>query len=57
LSAGRSADKQNHDRADAKKLATLVVLDQVPPMHVPSVDVRGWRSLIEHRRPEDVSGR
>lgn len=42
--------KQKHDRADAKKLATLLFLDQVPPVHVPASDVRGWRSLIEHRR-------
>jgi len=42
--------KHKHDRADAKKLATLLFLDQVPPVHVPSVDVRGWRALIEHRR-------
>lgn len=42
--------KQKHDRADAKKLASLLFLDQVPPVHVPGVDVRGWRALIEHRR-------
>ena len=42
--------RQKHDRADAKKLATLLFLDQVPPVHVPKADVRGWRSLIEHRR-------
>lgn len=42
--------KHKHDRADAKKLATLLFLDQVPPVYVPSVDVRGWRALIEHRR-------
>ena len=42
--------KQKHDRADAKKLATLLYLDQVPPVYVPSVDTRGWRALIEHRR-------
>jgi transposase len=42
--------KQKHDRADARKLATLLYLRQVPPVHVPSADVRGWRALIEHRR-------
>lgn len=42
--------KHKHDRADAKKLATLLFLDQVPPVYVPSADVRGWRALIEHRR-------
>ena len=42
--------RHKHDRADAKKLATLLYLDQIPPVHVPAVDVRGWRALIEHRR-------
>jgi transposase len=41
--------KKKNDRVDAKKLATLLFLDQVPAIHVPSVDVRGWRSLIEFR--------
>jgi transposase len=35
---------------DAHKLATLLFLDQVPPVYVPSLDVRSWRSLIEFRR-------
>ena len=42
--------KTKNDRVDARKLATLLFLDQVPPVYVPSVDVRGWRGLIEHRR-------
>jgi len=42
--------KSKNDRVDAKKLATLLFLDQVPPVYVPSVDVRAWRGLIEHRR-------
>lgn len=41
--------KKKNDRVDAKKLATLLFLDQVPTIHVPSVDVRSWRSLIEFR--------
>jgi transposase len=41
--------KKKNDRVDAKKLATLLFLDQVPPVHVPSVDVRSWRSMIEFR--------
>jgi transposase len=31
-------------------LAKLLYLDEVPPAHVPSVDVRQWRELIEFRR-------
>ncbi len=41
--------KKKNDRVDAKKLATLLFLDQVPAIHVPSIDVRSWRSLIEFR--------
>ena len=42
--------KRKNDRVDAEKLAKLLVLDEVPPSHVPSVDVRHWRELIEFRR-------
>jgi transposase len=41
--------KRKNDRVDAKKLATLLFLDQVPPVYVPSVGVRSWRSFIEFR--------
>jgi transposase len=42
--------KRKNDRLDAKKLATLLYLDQVPQVHVPSTDVRAWRQLINFRR-------
>src|SRR5256885_527942 len=42
--------KKKHDRVDAKKLATLLYLGQVPAVHVPSADVRQWRKLIELRQ-------
>jgi transposase len=41
--------KKKNDRVDARKLALLLLLDQVPTVHVPSVDVRSWRSFIEFR--------
>jgi transposase len=41
--------KRKNDRGDAKKLATLLFLDQVPAVHVPSIEVRGWRCFIEFR--------
>jgi transposase len=41
--------KRKNDRVDAAKLAKLLYLDEVPPVHVPSVDVRAWRQLIEFR--------
>lgn len=42
--------KRKNDRVDAKKLATLLLLDQVPRVHVPSIDVRAWREVVEFRR-------
>jgi len=42
--------KRKNDRVDAQKLAKLLLLDMVPPVHVPSVDVRAWRSLIVFRQ-------
>ena len=44
--------KRKNDRVDAKKLAKLLYLDEVPQVHVPDVDTRGWRQLIEFRRKE-----
>ncbi|MHC4406374.1 MAG: IS110 family RNA-guided transposase [Planctomycetota bacterium] len=41
--------KRKNDRVDAKKLATLLFLDQVPQVYVPSVGVRSWRNFIEFR--------
>ena len=42
--------KRKNDRVDAEKLAKLLYLDEVPPAHVPSIEVRQWRELIEFRR-------
>lgn len=42
--------RRKSDRVDAEKLAKLLYLDEVPPAYVPSVDVRNWRALIEHRQ-------
>lgn len=42
--------KRKNDKIDAHKLAKLLLLDMVPPVHVPSVDVRAWRSLIVLRQ-------
>jgi transposase len=41
--------KRKNDRIDARKLASLLFLDQVPLAHVPSGEVRQWRALIEYR--------
>src|SRR5215204_4041545 len=42
--------KRKNDRVDAQKLAKLLLLDMVPRVHVPHVDVRAWRSLITFRQ-------
>lgn len=42
--------RRKNDRVDAAKLAKLLYLDEVPPVHVPGVDTRAWRGLIEHRQ-------
>lgn len=41
--------KQKTDRRDAEMLAKLLLVDQVPTVHVPSEDVRSWRELITFR--------
>lgn len=41
--------KRKNDRVDAQKLAKLLYLGEVPAVHVPSLEVRSWRGLIEHR--------
>jgi transposase len=41
--------KRKNDRVDAEKLAKLLFLDEVPPVYVPSSEVRSWRGFIRHR--------
>jgi transposase len=42
--------KRKNDRIDARKLAKLLYLDEVPAAYVPGEEVQSWRELIEHRR-------
>lgn len=42
--------KRKSDRVDAEKLAKLLYLDEVPPVHVPAEATRSWRQMIEYRR-------
>lgn len=42
--------KRKNDRLDAERLAKLLYLGEVPVIHVPSIDVRAWRRLIEMRK-------
>jgi transposase len=41
--------KKKNDRVDAAKLAKLLFLDEVPPVHVPDRNVRAWREMIGMR--------
>jgi transposase len=43
-------DGKKNDRLDARKLATLLYLKQLPTVHLPAIDVSAWRALINHRR-------
>lgn len=42
--------KRKNDRIDAERLAKLLYLGEVPPVYVPSLEVRSWRQMIEYRR-------
>ena len=42
-------DKKN-DRIDARKMAVLLGIGEVPAVHMPSKEVRQWRETILHRR-------
>lgn len=44
------AAKRKNDRIDARKIATLLYLDQIPEAWAPRFEVRKWRELIEGRR-------
>jgi transposase len=41
--------KSKNDRNDAERLAKLLYLGETPTAHVPSLDVRTWRELINCR--------
>src|SRR5215468_8948630 len=41
--------KSKNDRNDAERLAKLLFLGETPTVHVPSLDVRTWRELINCR--------
>jgi transposase len=43
-------DGRKNDSIDARKLATLLYLDQLPRVHLPRAEVSSWRSLINSRR-------
>jgi hypothetical protein len=49
-------DGRKNDTLDARKLATLLHLGELPQVHLPAADVSAWRALIEPHLPPDKSG-
>lgn len=41
--------KRKSDRIDARKIAMLLLIDELPAVHVPKIEQREWRSAIEFR--------
>ena len=41
--------KKKNDRVDARKLTHLLILDLVPVVYVPTINIRTWRQTIEYR--------
>jgi transposase len=44
----RTAKK--NDRMDARKMAVLLSIGEIPSVHMPSQEVRKWRQMILHRK-------
>jgi transposase len=44
--------KSKTDKDDALKLAKLAALDQIHPVHMPSVPTRQYRRLVKYRITE-----
>jgi transposase len=42
--------KKKSDRIDARKLAVLLYMGELPTVHVPAKDIRQWRQMILQRR-------
>jgi len=41
---------KKNDRIDARKQALLLSIGEIPAVHMPSMEVRQWRVMIQHRR-------
>ncbi len=42
--------KRKTDRDDALKLARLAAIGQINPVHIPAMNMRQWRAMLEHRQ-------
>lgn len=47
---------KKNDRLDARKMAVLLSIGELPAVHMPSREVRQWRQMILHRR-KIINGR
>jgi len=47
---------KKNDRLDARKMAVLLSIGELPSVHMPSREVRQWRQMILHRR-KIINGR
>jgi transposase len=47
---------KKNDRLDARKMAVLLSIGELPAVHMPSREIRQWRQMILHRR-KIVNGR
>jgi transposase len=45
-------DGRKNDQIDARKLSTLLHMNELPLVHLPRVEVSWWRSLINSRRTQ-----
>ena len=45
---GRTTKK--NDRIDARKMAVLLSIGEIPSVHMPGKEVRQWRMIISHRK-------
>jgi transposase len=41
---------KKHDRIDARKMAVLLSIGEIPAVHMPTKEVRQWRMIISHRK-------
>ena len=47
---------KKNDRLDARKMAVLLSIGEIPAVHMPGREVRQWRQMILHRR-KIINGR
>lgn len=41
--------RKKNDRIDARKQAVLLSINEIPKVHIPNLEIRQWRTTIQHR--------